>query len=302
MCLKQHVEIKLTPVTTTTVGQYTARTHQEGWSGKVTGAEDIRNHIRDQVGEVIRKFTRHLESSLTAEVVLEDGTKLDIPIGVNLKGTYRPEITDNSMKVAVGEEIPIKFGSGLHNTLHGISNDRRLEATKSAISLRALGLVNNWSGSVTSKGLGVLKQLDQLGPPTNKRGLLLVARELLNAEYGVNDVTRDYLITHEFIKYDLSTRCAYVCTDKGTQWLQTYAHRIYNYKLLPGIGREELVLFMSKDQLAEALTSPIDDIRIQATRRMRELGEELPPDIDTTTLAVDNTMMIKKIWREMGFE
>jgi len=263
----------------------------EGWEGEVKGVEEIRLHIYEQLSALMRKFNRHLSNSLKATIKLEDGTELEVPITVSLSGSYNPEVTELSFKVAMGEEIPIKFGSTLHNTLYRASCGKRVGNIRSATTLRNLKLIEEWGAAATAEGMEVLLKLNELGPPENKRGRILVARELLDAPYGKETATRGYLIRRNFIQYNNQTY-HHELTDKGIQWLEGNAHRVYNYKLPPSFDTPSLIHFMSREQLAAPLADADFTIRDAARERMKELGGEVEEEEEITI----DPEMIKRLW------
>lgn len=289
---RQRIAIKLTSVSTL-VGDFTASL--EGWGGEVEGVTAIRGQVRSLVRALVRKFNTHLNRSLTATITLEDGTKLEVAVDVDLTGVYTPQITEQSLKVAMGKEIPIKFGSTIHDTLYQIHNGRRLGARKSAVALRSLELISSWGDAITERGKQVLEQLEELGPPENKRGRTLVAKVLLNSTSTRRGVVLAYLEGHKFIYYQFRST-TYELTDKGKQWLEDRAHIIYNYKLPPSFNKADLIPFMSKEQLVAPLTSLDPPVRKAARTRMEKLGGEVVEEEEQEPIVMDD--MIKRLWRE----
>jgi len=237
----------------------------------VASITDIREAIREQLRTIIRRFNTNLNSLLSATVILENGEEIQVPIQVNITAAFTPEITEGSYKASKGEAVGIKYGGNLHITLHKAACGRRIGNTKSGITLRELKLIREWGSSITPAGKEVLGELEQLGPPNNKRGLIMTAKVLQDPAFAKEGPLRDYLEAKSLIHRDLHHSHKYALADGGREWLARYAYRLYNYRST-GLNKAALVLYFSREQLAAPLASADWEVRNAADKRMKFLA------------------------------
>jgi len=275
---KQRVSITLPQIKTTVNGM---NSFSNDWSGEVRGAPDIRRAIQDQLEKVIIGFRTQLEDNLSAKVTFEDGSSLEVPVGVELWPSFTPQITAASVNLHEGGEVPMRFGGTLHRILFTASRGGYIRHTKSHITLQELELVNKY-GQITVKGTEVLTELFTLGPSDNKKGILRTLGVLLNPRYvSADNVTFAYLKQAGFLDQRIVQGAVNIeATDKGVNWITERAERVLRYKNLDYEIELGIIKYLPVKLLNKCLASSDKVIREAAQKRMKKLQ---PVEKVTTT-------------------
>jgi hypothetical protein len=211
------------------------------------------------------------EKDFEAQVSLElyEDKKIPVPfIAKEQKWSLLPQLSEQSVKVAVKGEIAIHYMDQLHQTLYK-TNIRSLRnfSKRSVITLQALELIDN-DGWCTQRGQGVLNQLHVLGPPSGSKGLKMTAKELLDLYYASDrNPLRDYLEEHNLVS---RIRSKYSITDHGNKWLEDRSVELLQRHFRPQCT---LIKFLPMEYLNRFLVDPDTVIRGLAKERAQELQE-----------------------------
>jgi len=253
----------------------------EDWEGDVDNLTDLRFRIGESFHDVLRIFLRKLQkSTFEATLTMEQfgDRELSVPFAVDgMPWTVTPAISEQSLKAAAGEGIAIHFMGLLHKTLHGVSirNDKIRRRVKTIATLRTLGLIDSpWR--TTEKGSEILKQLQELGPPSGRKGFLMTANELLQVygEWSNQSPLRNWLKQKKFILPEHTAGPGrHRLTKKGTEWLEENSIKLiqtgsFNVESAPYCS---IIEFLPMKALNEFLASESEELRNLARERMEQL-------------------------------
>lgn len=248
----------------------------ESWEGEVQSLADLRRIFSEGPYSLFEALLHILtRGDLKAEITFEGkkGGKMQVPFKMDgYEWLNVPTISDQSIRAALGDEISIRYMGRLHKTLYAtsIKNRARIGQPRTLATLRTLGLIEQLQ--ITDKGTVILKQLQELGPPQNTAGLVMIANELLSCwEKKCEDNPLCEWLLHELlIMPDFKfTAGKYRITDKGLGWLASHSRQLISLKSFA--RRTEMIRFLPAEALNEFLSSPDVTIRAAAQKRMKGL-------------------------------
>lgn len=252
----------------------------KGWEGWVRNLADLRYRINEGFHDTLRSLLLDLQKdALEATLTMEEFDKeITVPFVVDgIPWTIAPAISEQSLRVAAGEDIAIHFMGLLHKTLYDASTRSTNYVrgrVKTLATLKSLGLIGGY-WQVTNKGRDVLRQLHELGPPSGRKGFVMTATEMLDVATLHKDLNplRAYLNDRKLIVLhgkSLKYSGNYKLTHTGKEWLETNSVRMIQLKQFHQVA---LIKFLPLEALSQFLTSSEDFVRQEARRRATELEE-----------------------------